>query len=203
MGTGLITNVFRTAQNPFAVLSAMGHLYNVSPGTGIGTTVAGTTTLANTTPTFHLDIPSGITCIPVSISLQQAGTVAGGAITVIMEVDNADRYTSGGTAMGVLNANTGISRVFTDLNSALAFYSTIGSAITATNAFGVEIWSPLVGQDVSPAEGITNELVYTPPAGAPEFIQGPAGLLIYTNASTTAPTWFGRFKIAAFKTADL
>jgi hypothetical protein len=82
-------------------------------------------------------------------------------------------------------------------------YSRISSAIVATNAFGIQMWAPLVGQDVSPAEGVTNELVWTPPAGVPDFLIGPAAWLINTNAATTGPTWNFAFKIAAFLTTEL
>lgn len=197
---GYVTNILRHAQNPYAVLAAEGKVWNLG-ASAINTTATGTTTLANTTPTFMLDVPSGVTCIPLLASLQQAGTVAGGAVQVIMEVDNADRYTSGGTALTALNAKIG-GPALTSLNTNLAMYSTIGSAITATNAYGVQIWAPLVGQDVSPAEGVTNELVWTPP-GSPEILVGPAAWLIYTNAGTTGPTWQFSFKVAAFLTTEL
>lgn len=198
---GAVENIFRHAQNPVAVLAAQGRVFNLS-ASAINTTTTGTTTLANTTPTWLLDVPSGATCVPLLASIQQAGTVAGGAITVIMEVDNADRYTSGGTALTALNARLG-GAALTDVDSALAMYSRISSAITATDAYGVQIWSALVGADVSPAEGVTNELVWTPPTGAPEFLVGPAAWLIYTNAATTGPTWNFSFKIAAFATTEL
>lgn len=199
---GAVEAIFRHAQNPVAVLAAQGRVYNLA-ASAIDTTTTGTTTLANTTPTWLLDVPDGITCIPLLASLQQAGTVAGGAITVIMEVDNADRYTSGGTALTVLNSRIGGSVLPSSAGVSPAMYSRIGTAITATAAYGAQIWSALVGQDVSPAEGVTNELVWTPPSGAPEYLVGPAAWLIYTDAATTGPTWNFAFKIAAFLTTEL
>ncbi|KKM13472.1 hypothetical protein LCGC14_1715850 [marine sediment metagenome] len=199
---GAIESIFRQAHNPVAVLTAQGRVFNLS-ASAINTTTLGTTTLANTTPTWLLDVPTGITCFPISSSLQQAGTVAGGAITVIMETDNADRYTSGGTALTVLNARTDGGALPSSGGVSPAMYSRISTAITATNAYGNQIWSVIVGQDISPAEGVPNELVWTPPAGAPEFLVGPAAWLIYTNAASTGPTWLFSFKIAAFLTTDL
>jgi hypothetical protein len=200
---GAIENIFRHAQNPLAVLAAQGRVFDFA-ASAINTTATGTTTLANTSPSFLLDIPVDITCIPVYASLQQAGTVAGAAITVIMEKDNADRYTSGGTAMTIYNDR---GRTIPDNGAATplspAFYSTIGSAIVATNAYGIQMWAPLVGQDVSPAEGVTNELVWTPPAGAPDFLIGPAAWIVNTNAGTTGPTWNFAFKVAVFRTSEL
>lgn len=192
---GYIQNLLRHAQNPVALLAAEGRVFDFA-ASAINTTATGTTTLANTTPTWLLDVPSGVTCIPLYASLQQAGTVAGGAVTVIMEKDNADRYTSGGTAMTAYNDHG------EDLPTGVAFYSTIGSAITATNAYGIQMWAPLVGQDVSPAEGVSNELVWTPP-GALDFLVGPAAWLINTNAGTTGPTWQFSFKVAVFSSTEL
>lgn len=198
---GVIEGIFRHAQNPVAVLTAQKKVYNLGPA-AINTTATGTTTLANTTPTWLLDVPAGITCIPLMASLQQAGSVAGAAVTVIMEVDNADRYTSGGAALTVLNARTDGPGLPSSGGVAPVMHVR-STAILATNAYGVQIWAPLVGPDISPAEGVTNELVWTPPAGAPEFLIGPAAWLINTNAATTAPTWNYAFKIAAFLTTEL
>ncbi len=198
---GTVQNIFYHAQNPVAVLTAQGRVFNVGPS-AINTTATGTTTLANTTPTWLLDVPSGITCIPLLASLQQAGSVAGAAIQVIMEVDNADRYTSGGAALTVLNARTDGPALPSSGGVSPVMYVR-STAIVATNAYGVQIWPPLVGPDISSAEGVTNELVWTPPAGAPEILVGPAAWLINTNAGSTAPTWNYAFKIAAFLTTEL
>ena len=197
---GAVTDIFRHAQNPVAVLASLGYVYDLG-ASAINTTTTGSTTLANTAPTFHLDIPAGITCIPLLASLQQAGTVAGAAITVIMEKDNADRYTSGGTELTVYNDRGESLPSFGGVSPAM--YSRIGSDIVAANAYGIQMWAPLVGQDVSPAEGVTNELVWTPPMGKPDLLIGPAAWLIYTNAGTTGPTWNFSFAIAAFLSAEL
>ena len=196
---GYITNLLRHANNPLSVLAAEGRVFDFNTS-AINTTVTGTTTLANTTPTWLLDLPSGVTAIPVLAALQQAGTVAGAAVQVIMEKDNADRYTSGGTAMTIYN-DMGNS-VPSSGGVSPAMYSRVGSAITATDAYGIQMWAPLVGQDVSPAEGVTNELVWTPP-GALDIIKGPGAWLINTNAGTTGPTWHGYFKVVLFLTTEL
>ncbi len=197
---GAITNIFRHASNPLAVLASQGRVFDLG-ASAINTTTLGTTTLANTTPTWLLDIPTGITCIPILASLQQAGSVAGAAITVIMEKDNADRYTSGGTALTVYNDRGKSLPAFSGVSPAM--YSRIGSAIVATNAFGIQLWAPLVGPDLSAADGVTNELIWTPPMGAPDYLVGPAAWIINTNAGSTGPTWNFSFKIAAFLTTEL
>lgn len=149
--------------------------------------VTGQTSFANTTPTFVLEVPTGTTAIPLMVRLSQTGTVAGGAIDVIMELDNAARYSSGGTTETVLAAKTGGN---TQSNNC-----TLYSGATAAAGYGVRIFGATIGQDVSPAEGAPNEILWTPVAGL-DFLVGPAAFLVYTYAGTTGPTWFWTVKWA-------
>ena len=172
-----------------------GQMFNASGATQ-DATVTGTTSFSTTTPTFLLDVPANTTAIPAYMSLNQAGNVAGAAITVLMETDNADRYTSDGTAATVLNKQTASS------NTALStFFSATNSAITATDAYGVRIMGLVTGQDISPAEGIITEIVWTPTSGL-ELLVGPAAWLVYTYAGTTGPTWLWSFSWAEIATTD-
>lgn len=193
---GYVRTLFQNAQDPFAVLSADGWLFRAA-GSALNTTATGATSFATTTATFLLDVPLGVTVIPAEAILVQTGTVAGGVVDVFMEMDNADRYTSGGTAMTVLATNlTGT------LPTGVAMYSTVGSAITSTDAVGVLMDQWHLGQDVSPAEGAPNKVIWTPSAGV-DFIKGPGAWIINTSAGTTGPTWSFAFKFAAFPTTML
>jgi hypothetical protein len=135
--------------------------------------------------------------------MQQAGTVAGGAVTVLMEKDNANRYTSGGTAILAMNSLT----MASGLPTGATGFSITGSAITATNAVGMKMWGTIVGPDVSPAEGVTNELVWVPPAGAPDYLVTTASVgaswLVNTYAGTTGPQWRWSAKWAVFPLTEL
>lgn len=205
---GTVANIFRHFQNPVAELTARGWVYNLQPGTAQDTTVtSASTSFAVTDPTFIInsfDATTPLTIIPLYASLQQAGTVAGGAVNVVMEVDNASRFSSGGTAMTAQNANF---RYSSTLPTGITARSSIGSAIVATSTMGIRIWGGVVGQDVSPAEGVPNELVWTPPAGGIEMLESTASRgsawVIYTWAAVTAPTWLASFKVAIFPTKDL
>ena len=148
------------------------------------TTVTGRVgTFLNTAPTFLLDVPDGTTAFPMLFAGCQTGTVAGGDIGFIVEIDNADRYTSGGTAATVLNAHTGHSRT-----NLCTFYSATGSAIVATNAYGVrDMWLTLA-PDVSPAEAAIQEPLWTPTMG-PRALTGPGAWILYTHAATAGPSW--------------
>ena len=196
MTTGWLATLLKEQANPFPLLATRGQMFNASAAAQ-DTTVTGATSFATTTPTFLLDVPSGTTALPAYMSLNQAGTVAGGAVSVLMEMDNADRYTSGGTAATVLNKRT-------DGGTALStLYSATGTAIVATDAYGVRTMGLLTGQDVSPAEGIITEVVWTP-AGGIELLVGPAAWLVYTfPAASTGPTWFWSFAWAEVRTVDV
>lgn len=193
---GWLTALLEDQPNPFPHLSAAGRVFNASAA-ATNTTVTGSTSFANTDPTFLLDVPTGTIAIPAYMSLNQTGSVAGGAISLIMEVDNADRYTSGGTAATTLNKLT------TGGKTALcSLYSATGSAVVATNAYGNRIMGLTTAQDVAPAEGAIQEIVWTPTSGI-ELLVGPAAWIVYTYAGTTGPTWFYSFSWAEIPANEL
>ena len=155
--------------------------------------VTGQTSFAATTPTFIIDVPSGTTVIPLMVSLNQTGTVAGAKIDVIIEIDNADRYSAGGTEETVLCSRTDI----TAANLAKLY-----SGATANAGYGVRLQGLSIGQDVEPAEGALQEYLWVPTSGV-DFLVGPAAFLVYTYAATTGPTWFWTIKWAEIPSSFL
>lgn len=191
-----VETIFRNYNDAFGYLTTQGRMYRFA-GSALNTTATGATSFATTTPTFGLFVDAGAqyAVIPAEARLFQAGTVAGGAVTVLIEMDNADRYTSGGTAMTSMNCRTDGAA----LPSGIAAYSTVGSAITATDAVGIRMAGYLLGQDVSPAEGAVNEIIWTPQAGIDVLVPTAslgASWLINTSAASTGPTWFFTLKAA-------
>jgi hypothetical protein len=155
--------------------------------------VTGQTSFAATTPTFIIDVPTDTVVVPLMVSLNQTGVVAGGAVDIILEIDNADRYASGGTAETVLGSRT---------TGAVTNAATLYSGATANAGYGVRINGVTVGQDVSTAEGVVNEYLWTP-SGGYDFVVGPGGFLVYTYAGTTGPTWFWSIKWGEFPSSWL
>lgn len=154
--------------------------------------VTGQTSFVVTTPTFLLSVPKGVTVIPIAANLVQAGTVGGGAVDVIIEVDRGTtRYASGGTSEKVFNPNGA------NVNAAK---SALYTGPTATSGYGANVWRATIGQDVSPAEGAVNGVFWKPEA--PFFLSGPAALLVYTYAGVTGPTWFWNFTFAEIDTKE-
>lgn len=139
-------------------------------------TVTTQTSFANTTPSFLLDVPAGTYAIPLFVNLSQTGTVAGGDIDVIVEIDNVKRYASGGTS----------EKLFSTLQtgSKCAFYT----GATAKAGYGITVFRVDLAPDVSPAEGAVQGPFWKPEF--PMILRGPASLLVYTYAAVTAPTWF-------------
>lgn len=141
--------------------------------------VTGQTSFAATTPTFLLRVPQGTIALPLFLNLSQTGSVAGGAIDVLIEIDHlVDRYASGGTSEKVVGMRRGV------WPPACALYT----GATASAGYGITVWRATIGQDVSPAEGAVQGPFWRPEL--PYFIEGPASLLIFTYAGTTGPTWF-------------
>jgi hypothetical protein len=180
--------------NLMGYLAANGRILTASAAAA-NTTVTGATSFATTTPTFLLDVPSGTTAFPLRFTGGQTGTVAGAKVDVIVEWDNADRYTSGGTAATALN------QMFHTRTNSAVFYSATGTAITATNAYGVRDMAITTGEDVSPAEGALQEIMWTPNAG-PIGLRGPAAWLCYFYAASTGPTVWYTFSWGEVKSSD-
>ena len=202
---GVVQDIFKKSNNPIAELVERGWVYDLSEA-AFDTVPTGSTTLADTAPLIIVDLAAQsdpMCLVPLYLSLAQTGTVAAGAITVIMAKDNAARYTSGGTAATVLNARMTKTH---SLPSGARAFSRTASPIVATDAYGIRMWGLTVGQDVSPAEGVPNELVWTPPAG-PDYIEATADLgaswLVYANAGTTGPTLFWSARVAIFPASQL
>jgi hypothetical protein len=142
--------------------------------------VTGQTSFAATTPTFLLRVPAGTTAIPLFFNLAQGGTVAGGAIDVIAEIDNADRFDTGGAA----------ETIFPTLTSGGPDpLCTLRSGATALAGFGQRVDSWRVTADVAPVStDIIPKIVWR--AEETYRLVGPASFLIFTYAGTTGPSWF-------------
>lgn len=154
--------------------------------------VTGQTSFVNTTPTFLLRNPvgSGIVCVPLLFSLNQAGTVGGGVVSVVAEIDNADVYSSVGTLETVLS-----SRPKNPVSG--GNLCNLYSNPTASAGYGVRIMGLQIGQDVEPAEGAIQEVLWTPASGI-DILDPDSCLKVYTWAAATGPTWYWTFKWAEF-----
>jgi len=155
-------------------------------------TVTGQTSFANTTPTFLIDVPLGITIIPLYVDLSQTGTVAGGDIELILEMDSIDRYNTGGTSEKVVSNRT---------SGGNPNICSIYSNPTAIAGYGMRLFSADIAPDVSPAEGILPGPLWTP--AVPIFLVGPAAFIVYSWAGTTGPSWLWSISWAEINSASL
>ena len=152
-------------------------------------TITSAVTYATTSPTLLLQVPDATVALPLYLLLTQTGTVGGGEITIHIEYDNADRYTSGGTAETVLSTRTDA-----PLAKACTLYSNSGSAIVATDAYGMGLWHGEFIQDVDPAVADDfnwHNWEWRPPV--PVYLVGPAAFLVNIVAATTGATYYWNF----------
>jgi hypothetical protein len=152
--------------------------------------VTAVTSFANTTPTFLLQVPLGTVALPLFVNLMQSGTVAGGDIDLLFEIDKVERYSTGGTSEKVYNSSTA------DGSNCLLW-----SNPTAVAGFGMTVARYDLAPDVSPAEGAPNGIFWKPEM--PYLLRGPAAFLIYSYAASTAPSWFWNIGWAEFQTSEL
>ena len=145
-------------------------------------TITGQTSFAATTPTLLLRVPSGTTAIPLWLHLDQAGTVAGGIISVLMSYDRIDRFSSGGTSETITPMHT--SRP----NTAA---STLYSGATATAATEARLlYAATLDQDVTDPNLTESIHLHALKDFYPPLLVGPAALLVFTFATVgVGPTW--------------
>lgn len=147
--------------------------------------VTGQTSFAATTPTLLLNVPSGTTAIPLLINLGQAGTVAGGDISVVLSYDSVNRYSSGGTSESIRALRTD-----QPVTPACTVYSN-PTAAAATNARVLLSLGEVPA--VAGAGTATRSDSYINLAAARDFIPpllvGPAAFLVFSYAAATGPTW--------------
>jgi hypothetical protein len=148
--------------------------------------VTGQTSFASTTPTFMLRNPAGSDKVifPPYFNLTQSGSVAGGDITIVTEVDY-DAYSTGGTSERVKNQRYGMAGKPT--NKGLLY-----SGATATAGYGIVTGTPAtLAPDVSPAEGVINIYEWSNPGGV--LLDPGTCLKSFTYAASTGPTWLWGF----------
>lgn len=179
------------------LLAREGRIFVAGDSTLVAT-ITGRTSIATTTPDLLLNVPSGTIAIPLWLQLSQTGTVAGGEITVHLEMDNANRYTSGGTVETVLS-----SRTDNPTSNQCTLYSS-SSAITATDAYGMGLWHGEFIQDVDPAVADNfawHNWEWTP--RFPVYIVGAGAFLVYTGAATTGASYYWNFAWAEIPSTEL
>jgi hypothetical protein len=152
---------------------AGGRRYSVTHQTP-GTTIAGQTSFVATTPTFLIYQSSAAHRVVLSnFALCQDGTKAGGTIHVVLAIDSASRYSSGGTS---------ITPQSTAMPSALSAGFSFRYNPTATSPSAVRY----LYEWTQPA---WLGSVFNPDLHDGVLIGFTGSILIYTWAATTAPTW--------------
>ncbi len=163
-----------------AALAWEGKVFNTENPT-LATGVTGQTSLALTLATIQLRNLGSKAMVPLWLKFAQAGSVAGGRIEVVVYALDNDQFTSG-TALEVNCTN----RQKASPSQVSAWHTATIPALTADNA--VELYSTDIFMTVLLNNADNNlDLV----GGRPGcwVINPGGGLVIYTNAASTGPTW--------------
>lgn len=172
-----------------------GRVFQVSNATRQTALAAGGTAFGDTTPAFVVDFPTGTTGVPLEIVLNQGGTVAGATINVLITVDSAIRFSTGGAVLTVRNCR--------DAGPAAAASAYSNPTALALDT-AISLYSCLLAPDVSPAaDSFFPTGVHYKAWENPYFCVGPASLVIYTFATTTQPSWFFRIVWAEIPTVSV
>ena len=157
-------------------------------------------TFAATTPAILLDVPSGVTCIPLLVNLRQnvGGTLASAPITVTLSIETAKvRYSTGGTAETNIISN----RTDKPLSPACTVYTTPTAAAAGTAcAIYHDVLTPEITQ--IPAESGKWWFDWPPAMSAPFFLVGPASFLVFAYG-TNSPTFQWAIGWAEIPSADV
>jgi hypothetical protein len=154
--------------------AAMGARFSFTHQT-LGSTVTGQTSLAATTPTFLIAQTTAGTRLTLNrIELTQDGTVAGAKIDVIVAIDTANRFSSGGATHVPQNHSA---------RSTVTSGATCYTNPTASAAGGGTRY--LDGTNIAALVNTRTVLYYYDEAQ----IGTTGSILIYTSAATTGPTW--------------
>ena len=156
-------------------------------------------TFADTDPALLVDVPTGTTMIPLEIILNQAGTVGGGVLRVLITLDDKIRYASGGVAIPKQNM-----RFDEPGSSACSAYEGTTDIVSAAAGDDITLHAAYLDQDVGTAPYGTPTRIHWSARNfiAPVLI-GPASLVIYTYSASPQPSWFFNIIYSEFKTTEV
>jgi hypothetical protein len=175
--------------NKWDLLALQGRMFTVKQTT-IGTALAGSAAdnagIVLTAPTLRFSVPVGTTVFPRRLQVAFA-TMAGVDNEIAWVYGDTATYTSGGTAVTPLNYRTDAPRATGVTNC----YHAAGSAIVEAALTNVRA----IYQDIVPlafAFATSYHLMYTIDKWLDSFIPivGPASVLVYLSAKTTANTHY-------------
>jgi len=156
-------------------------------------------TYADTDPALLLDVPNGKTAVPMEILLNQGGTVAGGAICVLVALDDKIRYSSGGIAVTPQNMRYDEPRL-----SGCRFYEGTTDIVSVAATDDTLLFGGFLDQDVGTIpNGPGTKVDWTARKYIAPVLIGPASLVIYAYCAATQPSFWFMIKWAEFDTSEV
>jgi len=199
---GTLVNARGSQRGDAVVVSTIEQLIDDGRGFMVSNTARETaealagTSFSDTAPAFLLDVPTGTTAKLAEITMNTGGTVAGGVITLLVTLSDKLRYSSGGTAKTPQNLS------FDEPRTANSSFYTAVSAITAgANTDDITLEGALIDPDVATAPyGAPTKFHWSAKTSYSPQLVGPASVVVYSFAATTAPSWFYNFKWVEYPT---
>jgi hypothetical protein len=173
--------------NKWDLFALQGLMFNAKQAT-LGTAIAGSTAnaagIVTTAPSFRFSVPTGTTVFPRHLNISFA-TAAGTDNEIALAYTDTATYTSGGTAVTPLNLRTDAPAATKVTNC----YVAAGSAIVEGALTNVRA----IYQDIIPlafAFATSYHLMYNVDKWFEQLypIVGPASVLLWVSAATTAST---------------
>jgi hypothetical protein len=138
----------------------------------IGETAPGT---ANINPSLLIDVPEGVTIIPLEVSVMPEGTGTQGDWVIRINTDDTTRYASGGAALTPINM-----RKDNRAKSSCACYDGSTQIVASANTDDDIIWTGSTDHSARANE----PQVWTAKEYIPPILVGPASLLVFVIVTT-------------------
>ncbi len=161
----------------------------------------GDTTFAEAVGAIAIDVPSGVTMIPLEIMLAQGGTVAGGDILVQLTADDKVRITSG--VKGIVH-NYLISSTESLAPMCESYIHKEGTTnlVIATPAEDNTFYGRLLKEEL--VAGDNQNVLWSARKYAPPIFKGPSSMVVHLSASAGAGvSMFFHVLWAEFRTTEM
>jgi len=166
--------------------SKRGRVYCACIEPGTTASAVGHTSFLDTRPTILLyknplgsAVPREI--VGFNLRMEQQGTLAGGEIHIVVQVDGASRYNSSGTEVSAVPMNYDF---LSDSASGTVYYAaTASGCIVSTKTAPITIEHAVVEQNIGDVFSVDYDDTVILEAGYAR------SLLIYTRSATTPPSW--------------
>lgn len=203
-GTGGLLRLNRRGEviSPDSIIQMIldGRVFTSSNATMETINKLGDASYAEAVAGLALDVPNGVTVIPLEIMMTQAGTVAGGDVTVLMTVDTKLRITSG-VASTPRNLLINATEAYPSMCTLKSHEEGSTNLVVSAPAGDYSFYSKMMAENI--IGGFDQQAIWSTREYPPPIIRGPGALVVYTyTAASAAPEYFWHMIWAEIPTAN-